>query len=91
MSLTASGPSLPLLRIILVVAMFKESLKSVTISMSVGKVVRSVGFGMYSEMSSIKTAIAMETVSITSSMADGSGTMMMAKIAITNKTTVISF
>ena len=44
-SLTALGPSFPWLRIILVVATFNDSRKSVTIKMRVGKVVKSVGFG----------------------------------------------
>ena len=44
-SLTALGPSWPLLKIILVVAIFNESLKSVTIKIRVGKVLKSVGFG----------------------------------------------
>jgi len=88
--LTASGPFCPLLKIILVVAIFSDSLKSVRMSIRVGKVVKSVGFGTYKDISKIKTAKAIETVSKTSSMLDGRGTMMMAKIAITNITTLKS-
>jgi hypothetical protein len=58
--------------------------------MSVGKVVRSVGFGTYKEISKIRTEKAMETVKSTSKTDEGRGTMIMAKIAITNKTTLRS-
>ena len=44
-SLTASGPLWPSLNIIRVVAMFSERRKSVMMRMSVGNVLRSVGFG----------------------------------------------
>ena len=60
-------------------------------SISVGNVVKSVGFGTYKDISKISTARAIETVSKTSSIADGRGTMMIAKIAITNITTLKSF
>ena len=89
--LTFSGPSWPLLKIILVVAIFKESLNKVKIKISVGKVVKSVGFGTYKEISSIKTASAIDVVSKTSSRVDGKGTMIIAKIAMTNITTLKSF
>jgi hypothetical protein len=89
--LTASGPFCPLLKIILVVAIFSDSLKSVKISMRVGKVVKSVGFGTYKDIRSIKTASAIETVSKTSSTLEGRGTMIIAKIAITKITTLKSF
>ncbi len=42
-------------------------------------------------MSKIKTAKAIEIVSKTSKTADGNGTMIMANIAITKKTTLKSF
>jgi hypothetical protein len=70
--------------------MFKESLKRVRMSISVGNVVRSVGFGTYSEMSKIKTARAIEIVRSTSKRADGRGTIMIARIAITKTTTLKS-
>jgi len=88
--LTPSGPSFPWLRIILVVAIFKESLNRVKISMRVGKVVKSVGFGTYKDISKIKTAKAIEIVNSTSKRLEGRGTMIMAKIAITNTTTLKS-
>ena len=59
--------------------------------MRVGKVVRSVGRGMYNEISKIRTAIAIDTVSSTSKTADGKGTIIIAKIAITKMTTLKSF
>lgn len=90
MLLTASGPSLPWLRIILVVAILSESLKRVMMRMSVGKVVRSVGLGTYSEISRIKTATAIEIVSRKSKTPEGRGTMIIARIAITNATTLKS-
>ena len=61
------------------------------ISISVGKVDRSVGFGTYNEISRIKTAIAIDTVKKTSKREDGRGTIIIAKIPITKKTTPISF
>ena len=70
--------------------MFKESLKSVKIKMSVGKVDKSVGFGTYKEISKIRTAKAIDVVSRTSSIAEGKGTIIMAKIAITKTTTLRS-
>jgi hypothetical protein len=89
--LTASVPFAPSERIILVVAIFRESLKRVKISIKVGKVVKSVGFGTYNEIKSIKTASAIDIVRSTSSTADGNGTIIIANIAITNKTTLKSF
>jgi hypothetical protein len=89
-SLTAFGPLCPSDKIILVVAIFKESLKSVTISIRVGKVVRSVGFGTYKDIIKIKTETAREIVRKKSNIALGSGTMIIAKIAITKKTIVKS-
>ena len=89
--LTFSSPWCPWLKIILVVAIFNESRKRVMIRIKVGKVVRSVGFGTYKEISKIKTAIAIDTVKSTSSIEEGRGTMIMAKIAITNITTLKSF
>ena len=59
--------------------------------MSVGKVVKSVGFGTYKEISKIKTAKAIEMVSKISKRAEGKGTIIMAKIAITKTTTLKSF
>ncbi len=67
--------------------MLSESLKRVRISISVGKVVKSVGFGTYNEISKIKTDKAIEIVSKTSNIEEGRGTMIMASIAITKKTT----
>jgi hypothetical protein len=90
-SLTASGPSCPLLSIILVVAIFSESLKSVMISIKVGNVVKSVGFGTYKDIISIKTETAKDTVKNKSSMLLGSGTMIIASIIKTKTTTVKSF
>ncbi len=58
--------------------------------MIVGKVVRSVGFGIYKDMSRIKTAIAIEIVKNISNKADGSGTIIIASIPITKNTTPIS-
>ena len=58
--------------------------------MMVGNVVKSVGFGMYKEIRRIKTAIAIEMVSIKSRIALGSGTMMIAMMATTKKTTLKS-
>ena len=59
--------------------------------MRVGNVVKSVGFGTYSDISKIKTAKAIDIVSKTSNIVDGSGTIMIANIAITNRTTLKSF
>ena len=56
-----------------------------------GKVVKSVGFGTYKDISSIKTAKAIETVSRISSNSDGRGTIIIAKIAITKITTLKYF
>ena len=71
--------------------MFKASLKRVMIRIRVGKVVKSVGFGMYSEIKIIKTEIDKEMTRKKSSMTLGSGTMMMAKIEIIKITMVKSF
>ena len=90
-SLTASGPSCPLLSIILVVAMFSDSLKRVTISIKVGNVVKSVGFGTYKDIIKIKTETAKEIVKKRSKTLLGSGTMMIASIIKTKTTTVKSF
>ena len=67
--------------------MFKESLKSVKIRINVGKVVKSVGFGTYKEISKIRTAKAIDVVNKTSSIAEGRGTMIIARIPITKMTT----
>ena len=80
-----------MLKIILVVATLRASRNSVRISISVGKVVRSVGFGIYSDISKIRTANAIDIVKNRSSRDDGRGTIIMAKIAITNATTLRSF
>jgi len=74
-----------------VVATFKESLNRVKIRIIVGKVVKSVGFGTYRDISRIKTANAIETVSKISKKAEGRGTIIIAKIDITNRTTLKSF
>ena len=58
--------------------------------MIVGNVVKSVGFGIYKEIRRIKTAIAIEMVSIRSRIPLGSGTIMIAMIATTKKTTLKS-
>ena len=57
----------------------------------VGKVVKSVGFSMKTEMRIIKTDIAMDTVRKKSKNALGSGTMIIAIMAIIKKTIVRSF
>ena len=67
-------------------ATLSESLKRVIIKIRVGKVVKSVGLGIYKEIKMIKTAIAIEIVSIKSKRKLGRGTIIMAKIAITKKT-----
>jgi hypothetical protein len=89
-SLTASGPSWPFESIILVVAIFKESLKRVTISIRVGNVVRSVGLGTYKDIINIRTESAKDIVRKKSSKPLGRGTIMIASIAITKKTIVKS-
>jgi hypothetical protein len=59
-------------------------------SKSVGKVVKSVGRGMYSEISKISTDKDMTIAKKKSSIPLGRGTMIIAKIAITNTTTLRS-
>lgn len=86
MSLTASGPKCPLLSIIRVVAIFKDSLKRVMINTKVGKVLRSVGLGTYMDMSIISTEIAIETESKKSRTKDGKGTIITASIAMITPT-----
>lgn len=85
-SLTASGPKCPLLKIIRVVAIFKDSLKSVMISTKVGKVLRSVGRGMYIEIKIISTEMDIEIARKKSRTADGNGTIITTKIVIITPT-----
>lgn len=61
------------------------------IKISVGNVVRSVGFGIYRLIIIINTEIAIEIVKKRSKTALGRGTMMIAMMAITKKTSVKSF
>ncbi len=61
------------------------------ISINVGNVVKSVGFGIYRDISIIKTEIERDIVSKKSSTALGRGTIIIAKIAIIKKTIVKSF
>ena len=68
-------------------AILSESLKSVTIKISVGKVVKSVGFGIYKDNKSIKTETANEIVRKKSSMELGSGTIIIKSIEKTKTTT----
>ena len=56
-------------------------------SIKVGKVDKSVGFGTYNEISKIKTATAIDIVKNTSKSEDGRGTIIIANIPITNITT----
>jgi hypothetical protein len=79
-----------LLKIILVVAIFSESLKSVIIKIRVGNVVKSVGLGIYKDIRIIKTESEREMVRKKSSTELGSGTMIIAKIDIISATTVKS-
>lgn len=83
-------PLCPSLNIILVVAIFKESLKSVMMSIKVGNVVKSVGFGIYKEISIIKTETDKEIVKKKSNTELGKGTIIIANIAIMKNTTVRS-
>ena len=79
-----------------VVLLYKKELLIIKYSImkrvriNVGKVVKSVGLGTYKEINKIKTANAIETVSNISSIADGRGTIIIARIAITNRTTLKS-
>ena len=59
--------------------------------MSVGKVVKSVGFGIYKDIINIKTATAKEMVRKRSKTALGRGTMIIANIIKTKITTIKSF
>ncbi|OCS26250.1 hypothetical protein CFVB10_05175 [Campylobacter fetus subsp. venerealis cfvB10] len=69
-------------------AIFKDRRNSVIISIKVGNVLRSVGFGIYIEINIINTEIDSESAKKKSSTGLGSGTMIIAKIAIITKTTV---
>ena len=80
-----------MVKIILVVEIFKESLKSVIIKINVGKVVKSVGLGMYKEIKIISTETESEITRKKSSIALGSGTIIIAKIETIKTTTVRSF
>ncbi len=68
-------------------ATFKESLYKVTIKIIVGKVVKSVGFGIYKLKSKIKTPTDKEIVRKKSSIPLGSGTIIIKSIAKTKTTT----
>lgn len=60
------------------------------IRISVGKVVKSVGLGIYKEIRIISTEIEIDTVKKKSKIPLGSGTIMIASIAIIKATTVKS-
>jgi len=70
--------------------MFKERRKRVIIKISVGKVVRSVGFGIYKDMRIISTDIERDIARKKSSTPLGSGMMIIAKIEIISATIVRS-
>ncbi len=91
MLLTASVPKCPLLKIILVVAIFKDNLKRVMIKSKVGKAEKSVGFLTYKAIKIIKAESAIEVARKKSNNPLGKGTMIIAKIAIIKHTTVKSF
>ena len=61
------------------------------ISIKVGNVVRSVGFGIYRLIMIIKTDIAIDIVKNRSKTALGRGTIMIVIIAMTKNTSVKSF
>ena len=69
------------------VAILRDNLKRVTINIKVGKVVKSVGRGIYKEIKIIKIESAIEMVSIKSKMAPGSGTIIIPRTDITKNTT----
>jgi hypothetical protein len=80
----------PSVRIILVVAIFNDSLKSTIISSNVGNVVKSGGRGINSAIRIISTDADIDIVKKKSSIADGRGTIIIDNIAIKNSTTVKS-
>ena len=67
--------------------MFKESLKSVTIKIKVGNVVKSVGFGIYKAKSKINTDTDNDKVKKKSSNEFGRGTIIIKSIEKTKATT----
>ena len=68
-------------------AILSESLNNVTIKISVGNVVKSVGFGIYNDNKRIKTETAKEIVRKKSSMELGSGIIIINSIENTKTTT----
>lgn len=76
-----------MLRIILVVAILRDNLKSVTININVGKVVKSTGLGIYNDKSKIKTETERESVKKKSNIELGKGTIIIRSIEKTKTTT----
>ena len=68
-------------------AILSESLYNVTIKISVGNVVKSVGFGMYNDKSSIKTETASDIVRKKSKNEFGRGIIIIKSIENTKTTT----
>ena len=87
MELTESGPLCPSLRIDLVVAIFKDSLKRANIKIIVGKVVRSAGFWIYKEINNINKEKDNDKIKKKSSTPLGRGTIIIIKIATKSATT----
>ena len=69
------------------VAIFKDNLNKVTIKIKVGKVVKSVGFGIYKDKSKIKTDTDKDIVKKKSKNPFGRGTIIISRIEKTNTTT----
>ena len=67
--------------------MFNESLNSVTINIKVGKVVKSVGFGIYKAKSKIRTDTDKDKVKKKSSNEFGRGTIIIKRMEKTKATT----
>jgi hypothetical protein len=84
MELTASGPLCPSLNIDLVVAIFKDNLKSTRINSNVGNVDRSVGFWINKDIRSINIADVNDNIRKKSNIAFGNGTIIIANIAKIN-------
>ncbi len=87
MELTESGPLCPSLRIDLVVAIFKDSLKRANIKIIVGKVVRSEGLCIYKEINNINKDRDNDIIKKKSSTPFGRGTMIIISIATKSATT----
>jgi predicted nucleic acid binding AN1-type Zn finger protein len=75
----------------LVVAIFKDSLKSTNISKSVGKVERSVGLFINNEINNINNADVKDIIRKKSSSPFGKGIIIIASIANINPTSTYSF